>query len=164
MFFELISTIVAGVAAGLFVWAVNRTLKGRFPKWLVPVAAGAAMLLATISSEYGWYDRTVATMPEGMVVAQTVEERTFYRPWTYMRPFVSRFVAVDLATALSIFTENGAAALKLADVAGSIEVGKSADLIVLNQPLFEIAPEAISDTQVLMTGFEGQTVYEAPSP
>ena len=99
MFFELISTIVAGVAAGLFVWAVNRTLKGRLPKWLVPVAAGAAMLLATISSEYGWYDRTVATMPEGMVVAQTVEERTFYRPWTYMRPFVSRFVAVDLATA-----------------------------------------------------------------
>ena len=97
MFFELIGTIVAGVAAGLIFWAVNRTLKGRLPSWLGPVFAGGAMLVATISSEYGWYERTKATMPVGMVVAQTVEEKAFYRPWTYARPFVSRFVAVDQA-------------------------------------------------------------------
>lgn len=95
MFFELIGTIMAGVAAALLVWAINRALKGRLPKWLIPASAGAAMLAATISSEYGWYDRTVATMPEGMVVAQTVEETAFYRPWTYAAPFVSRYVAVD---------------------------------------------------------------------
>jgi len=99
MIFELIGTIVAGVAAALLVWAVNRALKGRLPNGLVPVAAGAAMLVATISSEYGWYDRTVATMPEGMVVAQSVEDKAFYRPWTYVKPFVSRFVAVDPVTA-----------------------------------------------------------------
>ena len=56
------------------------------------------MLIATISSEYGWFERTKATMPEGMVVAQAIEDRAFYRPWTYAKPFVSRFVAVDLAT------------------------------------------------------------------
>ncbi|MCR9125826.1 MAG: hypothetical protein NXH82_06825 [Rhodobacteraceae bacterium] len=95
MFFELIGTIVAGVAAGLLVWALNRTLKGRLPKWLMPAAAGAAMLLATISSEYGWFARTQATMPQGLVVAETVNEQSFYRPWTYARPFVTRFVAVD---------------------------------------------------------------------
>lgn len=98
MFFELIGTIVAGVAAALLVWALNRTLKGRLPKWLVPAAAGAAMLMATISSEYSWFARTQATMPGGMVVAETVEETKFYRPWTYVKPFVSRFVAVDQAT------------------------------------------------------------------
>jgi hypothetical protein len=98
MFFELIGTLVAGAAAGLLVWAVNRALKGRLPSWLVPVAAGAAMLASTITSEYGWFDRTRAIMPEGMVVAQTVEDRSFYRPWTYLRPFTSRFVAVDQAT------------------------------------------------------------------
>lgn len=97
MFFELIGTIVAGVAAGLLVWALNRTLKGRLPKWLMPVAAGAAMLVATISSEYGWFARTQASMPQGFEVAQTIEEKAFYRPWTYAKPFVSRFVAVDLA-------------------------------------------------------------------
>ena len=99
MFFELIGTIVAGVAAGLLVWAINRTLKGRLPSWLVPVSAGLAMLLATISSEYSWFSRAKSNMPEGFVVAQTVEESQFYRPWTYVKPFVSRFVAVDQATA-----------------------------------------------------------------
>ena len=96
MFFELAGTIIAGVATALLFWAVNRTLlKGRLPKWLMPASAGLAMLVATISSEYGWFDRTTATMPQGFVVAQTVEEKVFYRPWTYAIPFVSRFVAVD---------------------------------------------------------------------
>lgn len=98
MFFELIGTLVAGAAAGMLVWAINRQLKGRLPGWLAPVAAGGAMLAATITSEYGWYDRTRAIMPEGMVVAQAIEDRSFYRPWTYLRPFTSRFVAVDQAT------------------------------------------------------------------
>ena len=56
------------------------------------------MLIATISSEYGWYNRTARTMPEGMVVAHTVEEAVIYRPWTYAVPFVTRFIAVDTAT------------------------------------------------------------------
>jgi hypothetical protein len=98
MFFELIGTIVAGVAAALIVWALNRSLKGRLPSWMVPVAAGGAMLLATISSEYTWFSRAQSNMPEGFVVAETVEEKKFYRPWTYAKPFVSRFVAVDQAT------------------------------------------------------------------
>ena len=96
MFFELIGTILAGAAAALVVWAINRFLKGRLPSWIIPVSAGAAMLIATISSEYGWFARTSATMPEGMVVAQSIEESSFYRPWTYVAPFVTRFVAVDL--------------------------------------------------------------------
>jgi hypothetical protein len=35
MLFELIGTIAAGAAAALLVWALNRTLKGRLPKWLL---------------------------------------------------------------------------------------------------------------------------------
>jgi len=97
MFFELIGTIVAGAATGLLVWAINRMLKGRLPSWLVPVSAGAAMLVATISSEYGWFERTKGSMPSGMIVAEAIEEATFYRPWTYAFPLVTRFVAVDVA-------------------------------------------------------------------
>ena len=73
--------------------------------------------------------------------------------------------AVDLETALEIVTINGARALKVADIAGSIEVGKSADLIVLDRNLFEIPASEIADTQVLATIFEGNTVYEfSPEP
>jgi predicted amidohydrolase YtcJ len=49
------------------------------------------------------------------------------------------------------------------DVTGSIEVGKFADLIVLDQKLFEIKPEKISDTKVLLTLFGGKAVYGNPA-
>ena len=51
MFFELIGTVVAGVATGIGLWALNRLLKRRLPGWIIPAGAGAAMLIATISSE-----------------------------------------------------------------------------------------------------------------
>lgn len=97
MFLELIGTLFAGIAAAGVMMLVIRVSGGWMPRWLVPVAAGAAMLAVTISSEYSWFARTTATLPTGVVVADTVAPSTLYRPWTYLRPFVTRFVAVDLA-------------------------------------------------------------------
>ena len=42
---------------------------------------------------------------------------------------------------------------------GSIEVGKHADLIVLDRNLFDTAPDTIYDTVVKRTVFAGETVY-----
>ncbi len=67
--------------------------------------------------------------------------------------------AVDLETALRIFTINGALAGKQADRTGTIEVGKSADFIVLDRNLFDIPAQDISDTQVLLTVVSGQEVH-----
>jgi predicted amidohydrolase YtcJ len=64
-----------------------------------------------------------------------------------------------LADAVAAFTINAAYTNHLDDRTGSIETGKDADLIVLDQNLFEIAPEAISATRVLVTLFEGRQVY-----
>lgn len=69
--------------------------------------------------------------------------------------------AIPVEDAIGIFTRDGAAALRLGDETGSIAVGKSADFIVLNHDLLKIAPEAISDTRVLMTVFAGDIVYES---
>jgi len=99
MFFELVGTVMAGLAAGLLVFAVRRFAPERLPKWLIPAAAGGAMIAAAVSSEYGWYGRTTDRLPEGFVVAQSVEESSFYRPWTYAVPLKARFVAVDRAGA-----------------------------------------------------------------
>ena len=44
---------------------------------------------------------------------------------------------------------------------GSIEVGKLADLIVLDKNLFDLEPKDISDAKVLLTLFEGKPVYGA---
>ncbi|UWQ59931.1 hypothetical protein K3722_07315 [Leisingera caerulea] len=98
MFLELIAVIFAGIAAAGVVMLLNRTLKGRLPRWMAPVAAGLAMIGVTIASEYGWYGRTKAALPEGLEVAETVEKQSFYRPWTYAVPYVDRFAAIDTAT------------------------------------------------------------------
>jgi len=69
--------------------------------------------------------------------------------------------AVDLRTALRMVTLNGAISMYAGDSTGSIEVGKSADFIVLDRNLFEIPPEDIADIRVEMTVFKGNTVYGA---
>ncbi|MBT3190123.1 MAG: amidohydrolase [Anaerolineae bacterium] len=58
-------------------------------------------------------------------------------------------------------TLNGAYANFLDEAIGSIEVGKLADLVVLEDNLFDIDIEQIPETQVVMTLFEGKLVYSA---
>ena len=67
--------------------------------------------------------------------------------------------AIDLETALRIFTINGAVAGKQADRTGTIEVGKSADFIVLDRNIFQVPVEDISETQVVLTVVSGKEVY-----
>lgn len=67
--------------------------------------------------------------------------------------------AVTLEEAIRIYTLNGARALRLDDVTGSIEVGKSADFIVLDRNLFEVPIDDVSETEVVMTFFEGRSIY-----
>jgi predicted amidohydrolase YtcJ len=70
---------------------------------------------------------------------------------------------IDLPDALAAFTINAAWVNHSEDLTGSIEVGKAADLVVLDQDLFAIAPEKISDTKVLLTLLDGEPVHGDPS-
>ena len=72
--------------------------------------------------------------------------------------------AVSLEEAIATCTLEGAWVLGVEETLGSIEVGKFADLIVLDQNLFEIDATRISDTRVLQTVLGGQLVYELQSP
>lgn len=97
MFFVLVAAVFAGFAGAGTAMIARRVTGGRLPRWIIPIAAGGAMLAATIASEYGWYPQARAALPDGVVVADTARTREPWRPWTYLRPFVSRFVAVDAA-------------------------------------------------------------------
>jgi predicted amidohydrolase YtcJ len=66
---------------------------------------------------------------------------------------------LDLATALAAYTNGGAFVTFEEKDSGSLEVGKLADIIVLDQNLFEIPAEQIHQAHVLWTLFEGQEVY-----
>ncbi|MBA74094.1 MAG: hypothetical protein CMO30_02220 [Tistrella sp.] len=55
--------------------------------------------------------------------------------------------------------ESGAKAVGKEGLFGSLEVGKSADFIVLDRNLFDVDPQEIDGAVVLQTIFEGVTVY-----
>jgi len=67
--------------------------------------------------------------------------------------------SVGLADAIEMMTRNGAVSVGQFDRFGSIEVGKLANFIVLDRDLFAIKTSEIATTNVLMTVFEGKTVY-----
>ena len=58
------------------------------------------------------------------------------------------------------YTINTAWSLMVDDMTGSIETGKSADMIVLNHNLLEIQATDIHKTEVQKTIFKGEVVYE----
>ncbi|HET7838963.1 MAG TPA: amidohydrolase family protein, partial [Rectinemataceae bacterium] len=60
---------------------------------------------------------------------------------------------------LTAMTLNGAAALGLADRVGSIEVGKAADLVLLDAPSIRFLAYNVGMNVVLATIKEGEVVY-----
>lgn len=68
--------------------------------------------------------------------------------------------AITLADALKASTFGPAYQLGMERDIGSIEVGKLADLVVLENNLFEIAPDQIHKTKVAMTVMNGQVRHE----
>lgn len=70
--------------------------------------------------------------------------------------------AVDVRTALQAYTAGPAWAAGLEDQLGSLEVGKRADLIVLDRDPLEIPPGELLDLAVRATMIDGVWVWQAP--
>lgn len=70
---------------------------------------------------------------------------------------------VDLPLMIAAYTINGAYVNFEEAETGSIEVGKSADLVVLDRNLFEIPAHEIHRAKVLLTLLEGQAVFRDSS-
>jgi predicted amidohydrolase YtcJ len=68
---------------------------------------------------------------------------------------------IGLPEAIAGYTIGGAYLDFTERETGSIEAGKSSDLIVLDKNLFAIAPEKIHEAKVLWTLLEGREVYRA---
>jgi predicted amidohydrolase YtcJ len=68
---------------------------------------------------------------------------------------------ISLETAIDAYTINAAYAMKNDKITGSLEVGKRADLIVLDRDILTIDPETIEGTKVVATYLDGRLVYSA---
>ncbi len=69
----------------------------------------------------------------------------------------------DMDAVIRAYTINGAYTLRQEDRTGSLEVGKYADLVVLDQNLFKVKHRQISKTKVLWTLLAGEEVYRDSS-
>ncbi len=98
MTFELIGALFVALTLGLLVWALRRSFPG-LPRWLGPVAAGGGLIFTTIWLEYSWFDRVSGQLPEGFIIANAESDASPLRPWTYVVPLVTRFVALDATKA-----------------------------------------------------------------
>ncbi|MGZ2466776.1 amidohydrolase [Sinorhizobium medicae] len=68
---------------------------------------------------------------------------------------------ISLTQAIDVMTKNGAWSMGIEHEAGTLEIGKSADIIVLDRNLFEVEPQGnIHSTRVDLTFVQGQLVHD----
>ena len=121
-------------------------------RWLYPIAS-VARTGAVVSGGSDWSVSSIAPL-DGIQVAltrRTPEDRA--APW---RPEE----VVDLPTAIAMYTINAAYANQQERETGSIEVGKLADLVVLERNLFDVDSREIHSVRVMRTILGGRTVFE----
>ncbi len=68
--------------------------------------------------------------------------------------------SVSVEEAVKAYTIVPAQISGMGDITGSLAAGKLADLVVLDQNIFDINPDDIPDVQVSMTVFNGEIVYQ----
>jgi hypothetical protein len=97
---DFLSMLAAAFLAVVVVYAAKHALRKLtgyvLPKWVMPAAAGLSMLGYTIYAEYSWYPTVRNGLPPSVAVLRTVEDSAPWRPWTYVAPLTTRFMALDL--------------------------------------------------------------------
>lgn len=68
---------------------------------------------------------------------------------------------ITLAEALKAYTYGSAYCEGMEDVVGTLDEGKAADVIVLSKNLFEVDPSEYLETEVVLTVFNGNVIYES---
>jgi hypothetical protein len=126
-------------------------------RWLYPI--GSTMRSGAVVS--GGSDWSVSSLSplDGIQVAITRRAPTGSKETT---PWLPEEL-VDLSAAIAMYTINAAYQNHQERETGSIEVGKLADLVILEKNLFEVAPRDIHAVRVMRTILEGTTVFDRGS-
>jgi predicted amidohydrolase YtcJ len=121
----------------------------------------------------GWYPINSVAQSGGRVTLASDGPLYWHGPLLIMETAITRKApggvgealnpheGIDLATAIKAVTLNSAYLMNQEDRVGSIEVGKRADMVVLDNNLFEIPVTEIGKSSVQMTVFDGEVVYDA---
>lgn len=100
MSIDLISMVAAGFLVACIVYAANHLSGKRLPKWVMPASIGATMIAFSIWNEYTWFSRVRAELPETVQILRRIDSSAPWRPWTYLAPITTRFMALDQGTVI----------------------------------------------------------------
>jgi predicted amidohydrolase YtcJ len=123
-------------------------------RWIMPVASIAAHN-GRITAGSDWPSTPMSPLA-GIQWAIT------HRPLDGHLPTRLRDQRLALASALAAYTRDAAWAMRADALAGTIAVGKSADLAVLDGDPFKIPPAQYRRIRVLLTLVGGKPVYRDP--
>jgi predicted amidohydrolase YtcJ len=129
------------------------TLGPKRSRWLYPIAS-VVRSGAVVSGGSDWSVSSLNPLDAIEVgITHRQPDTPGQKPWHPAE-------RVDLATMIAMYTINAAYQNHLERETGSVEVGKLADLIVLDRNLFEIPAAEIHRVQVLCTLLEGKAVFQ----
>lgn len=96
MLWEFVATACAGMGAAGIALLVRQLSANKIPSWTVPALAGVGMLTFQIYSEYSWFSHQKSLLPKDVEVVKAVKETSVWRPWTFIQPQVTRFMAIHV--------------------------------------------------------------------
>jgi hypothetical protein len=100
MALEILAAIVAAIAMAGIALMLRKLSGQRLPKWIIPVFAGAGLLGFTVWSEYDWFSRVSSELPPDVIVVTAEKESSPLRPWSYLAPMTTAFIAMDTAATI----------------------------------------------------------------
>ena len=118
----------------------------------------------TFSSDEWWGGDMLPTYVSPYLGIQTGHTRQYPKEWWQSENDGIRAPAaerLELEQLLAGYTRNGAYQLRLEDTLGTIEVGKDADFVVLEENLFQIDPHTIWRLQPSLVVMRGQIMHGA---
>lgn len=95
MIVRLVAATVVAAAVLLSVWAAYRTLGRPMPRSAWPLLITASLVGYAAYDEYSWRSRTLAALPDQVVVAGEGASRSALSPWSYLVPRTDRLSLID---------------------------------------------------------------------
>jgi predicted amidohydrolase YtcJ len=131
---------------------INRT-QSQFGQFMGPVGAGCSVSLAAdVPSAPLSIDAPLLSVESVITRRDPLNNES--------KVFPPGAKGMTLEQALAAMTINPAWQIRMEDKLGSLEVGKHADLVVLDKNLFDIDPTEISEVNVLMTMMDGKFTFD----
>lgn len=123
-------------------------------KWMYPIAS-IAKAGGRLTGGSDWPQ-------ESMNPLDYIQYALTRQPLDGSKPALQPEQRITLEQALAAYTRDAAWAVKDDKLDGTLEMGKAADMVVLDQDLFKIDVMSIHKTRVLLTLLDGEPVYRDP--